>query len=57
MKQGFQQDFIVRTKQKQKNDKKMYPKLVLNILKVTEGPTYIYTPWGPNSKKRPWKLL
>jgi hypothetical protein len=27
-------------------DKKMFPKLVLNILKVMGGPTSIYTPLG-----------
>ncbi len=27
-------------------DKKTYPKLMLNILKVVGGPTFIYTPLG-----------
>jgi hypothetical protein len=27
-------------------DKKTYPKLMLNILKVIRGPTSIYTPMG-----------
>jgi hypothetical protein len=27
-------------------DRKVYPKLVLNILKVVGGPTYFYTPSG-----------
>jgi hypothetical protein len=27
-------------------DKKVYPKLVLNGLKVVEGPTFIYIPLG-----------
>jgi hypothetical protein len=34
----------------------MYPKLVLNKLKVIKGPTSIYTPYGPNSRKPPWKF-
>jgi hypothetical protein len=37
------------TKTEQDYDKKMYPKLVLNILKVIKSPTSIYTLWGPNS--------
>jgi hypothetical protein len=49
--------FYCKNKTKQNNDKKTCPKLVLNILKVIEGPTTIYTPWGPNSKKPPWKLF
>jgi hypothetical protein len=28
--------------------KKMYPKLMLNKLKVMEGSTFIYTHWEPN---------
>jgi hypothetical protein len=27
-------------------NKKMYPKFMLNILKVMGGPTFIYTPLG-----------
>jgi hypothetical protein len=29
---------------------------MLNILNLIEGPTSIYTAWGPNSKKPSWKL-
>ncbi len=36
---------------KQSYDKKMYPKLMLNILKVMESSTLIYTHWAPSSKK------
>jgi len=36
---------------KQGYDKKRYPKLVLNKLKVMGNFTSIYTPWAPNSKK------
>ncbi len=35
-------------KTKQSCDKKMYPKLVLNKLKIIRSPTSIYTPYGPN---------
>ncbi len=45
-----------KTKTKQGCDKKMYPKLVLNKVKVFEDPTSIYTPWGLNSMKPPWKF-
>jgi hypothetical protein len=44
------------TRTKQNCDKEMYPKLVLNKLKVIKGPTSIYTPCGPNSRKLPWKF-
>ncbi len=36
--------------------KKKYQKLVLNILKVIKNLTFIYTIWGLNSNKPPWKL-
>ncbi len=54
----IQKDFIAKNKTKTEQccDKKTYPKLVLNILKLIEGSTFIYTPWGPNFKKPPWKL-
>jgi hypothetical protein len=45
-----------KTKTKQGCDKKSYPKLMLNKLKVIESLTSIYTPWGPNSMKPPWKF-
>ncbi len=32
-------------------DKKTYPKLMLNKLKVLGGPNFIYTHKGPSSKK------
>jgi hypothetical protein len=31
-------------------DKNMYPKLLLNKLKVMGNSTSIYTPWAPSSK-------
>jgi len=46
----------IRTKIEQGCDNKMYQKLMLNRLKVIESPTSIYTPWGFNSRKLPWKL-
>jgi hypothetical protein len=36
---------------KQGYDKKMYSKLMLNIVKVMGNYTFIYTLWAPNSKK------
>ncbi len=39
------------TRKKQGYDKKAYPKLMLNRLKVIESPTFIYTPQGPNYNK------
>jgi hypothetical protein len=39
----IQQDFIAKDKQKQIFERKMYPKLVLNILKVIKNYTSIYT--------------
>lgn len=44
------------TKIEQGCDKRTYPKLMLNRLKIIENPTFIYIPWGSNSKKLPWKL-
>ncbi len=41
---------------KQGCDKKTYLKLVLNKVKVIEGPTINYAFWGPNFKKSSWKL-
>jgi hypothetical protein len=46
----------IRTKIEKGYDNKLYQKLMLNISKVIEGPTSIYTPWGLNSRKPPWKL-
>jgi hypothetical protein len=42
----FNQNFILITYENKGYDKKMYPKLVFNILKVMGGPTPIYTPLG-----------
>jgi hypothetical protein len=40
----FQQDFIIRTRKNKKGcDKIMYPKLILNRLKVIRNSTPIYT--------------
>jgi len=49
----IQQDLIARNKKikKQGYDKKTYPKLVLNKLKVMGNSTSIYTYWAPSSKK------
>jgi hypothetical protein len=44
------------TKIEQDHDKYMYPKLVLNILKVMSDSTSIYTHWAPSSKKLLKKL-
>jgi hypothetical protein len=41
------------TKTKQGYDKKTYPKLLLNTLKVMGNSTFIYTYWAPSSKKWP----
>jgi hypothetical protein len=49
-------DYKNETRTKQSCDKKMYPKLVLNKLKVIKGPTSTYTPCGLNSRKPPWKF-
>ncbi len=42
----IQQDFVVKNKTgiEQSCDKKTYPKLMLNKLKVIQGPAFIYTP-------------
>jgi hypothetical protein len=45
-----------KTKIEQSYNKKMLPKLMLNILKVTENYTSIYTQWAPNSKRNFNKL-
>jgi hypothetical protein len=42
----FKHNFILITYENKGYDKKMYLKLVLNILKVIRGPTPIYTPLG-----------
>jgi hypothetical protein len=34
-------------------DRRTYPKLVLNKLKLMGGPTLLYTPMGPNLRKFP----
>jgi hypothetical protein len=36
---------------KQGHDKKTYPRLVLNKLKVVGNSTFIYNPWALNSKE------
>jgi hypothetical protein len=48
-KTNIQQYFITRTIQKYNKDvtKKMYPKLMLNIVKVMCDFTFIYTHWAP----------
>ncbi len=43
--------FYCKEEIRQHYDKKMYPKLMLNKLKVMENFISIYTPWAPNSKK------
>jgi hypothetical protein len=42
----FNQKFISITYKNNDYDKKVYPKLMLNKLKVMRGPTPIYTPLG-----------
>jgi hypothetical protein len=42
----FNQNFILLTYEDKGYDKKMYPKLMLNKLKVMGGPTPICTPLG-----------
>ncbi len=42
----FKQKFILIKYENEGYDKKRYPKLVLNKLKVMGGPTPIYTPLG-----------
>jgi hypothetical protein len=42
----FDQNLIMITYENKGYDKEMYPKLVLNILKVIRDPTPIYTPLG-----------
>jgi len=44
VKRWFKQNFILITYENKSSNKKMYPKLVLNTLKVMGGPTPIYTP-------------
>jgi len=43
-------------KQKQNKVNKKKPKIGIVIQKVIESLTFIYTPWGPNSKMLSWKL-
>jgi hypothetical protein len=50
VKTKIQQDFIPKHKQI-RFDKKTYPKLMLNKLKVMGNSTSIYTPWAPNIRK------
>jgi len=45
-KKWFKHNFILITHDNKSYDKIMYPKLVLNRLKVMRGPTPIYTPLG-----------
>jgi hypothetical protein len=54
----FQQNFIIITRKRTKQgcDKRMYPKLVFNKLKVMGNSTSIYTHWAPNSRKFPKKF-
>jgi len=40
-----------KNKTKQSYEKKMYPKLMLNKLKVMGNHTIIYAHWAPNSKE------
>ncbi len=47
----IQENLIAKKKQNKVMTKKMYPKLVLNRLKVMRNSTFIYTPWAPSSKK------
>jgi hypothetical protein len=42
----FEHNFILIMYGNKNYDKKMYPKLMLNKLKVMGGPTPIYTPLG-----------
>jgi hypothetical protein len=42
----FKHNFILITYENKSYDKKMYPKLLSNILKRVGGPTLIYTPLG-----------
>jgi hypothetical protein len=46
VKRWFNQNLILIIYEDKGYDKKMYSKLVVNILKVMEGPTFIYTPLG-----------
>lgn len=57
MKIRIQQNIIAKKKFKQGYDKKTYPKLVFNKLKIMRNSTFIYTPWAPNFKKFFKKLL
>jgi hypothetical protein len=43
--------FYCKEKIKQGYDKKTYPRLVFNILKVMRNSTFIYTYWAPRSSK------
>jgi hypothetical protein len=44
-------NILLQKKKEQCYDKKTYPKLVLNKLKIVENSTFIYTPWALNSRK------
>jgi hypothetical protein len=46
VKRWFKQNFILITYGNESYDKKVYPKLVLNILKIIKSFTPIYTPLG-----------
>ncbi len=54
----FQWNFITITRKRTKQgcDKRIYPKLVLNKLKIMENFTSIYTHWAPSSRKFPKKF-
>ncbi len=43
--------FYYKERIKKGYDKKTYPRLVLNILKVMENSTYIFTYWAPSLRK------
>jgi hypothetical protein len=43
--------FYYKEETEQGYDKKSYPKLMLNKLKVMKNSTAIYTHWAPSSKK------
>ncbi len=55
----IQQDFIIKKniKIEQSYDKKTYPKLMLNKLKVMKSSIFIYIHWAPNSNKFFKKIL
>jgi Mor family transcriptional regulator len=47
----FKQNFILIAYENKGYDMKVYPKLVLNKMKVMGGPTPIYTPLGTSLKE------